>query len=475
MVKKTIMICKIFKINLKMKNYIVLFVSLLAMCHALSAQGYRRFSENTEAQTTIIRSYPMILNSVVCYSKDASSGYIELRVEDGVSGRVPVPLEYEVKDMKLFDNLLYFCGRHDIHGFIAVVDIKLIESAINTQNIFISPSYVTYSDVYVGLEKYSISSLDKLEVYTTPGATGVPPLEKANEHIIAIARNYKNAALPSSFPVHIKFNNVTPNPYGYSSGTISVEAVYNTNYYRNEVLHDVLVTNDFVSLIYSDNESYRLYKKRTTYPIATIFDTAYIYGFDQYEVLSEINGVALENNQIALSTLAVQNISSSTFEIRIRKINMPSMLMDNSQSLYLGENKQDMEMIYNKASHKIISMIPYYLPSVNSEVQSFIEIDPWNSSAYNAWAMYDNNYYSSMASANNSSFVSSFSNKWFRKLLPMNSSSSSCFSVFSIPVSLKSNLEHFERYYTTTKMNKVLSPRYLLVDIDAFNIGVDCE
>lgn len=474
------MISKIFKINLKMKNYILLFVSLLAMCHALNAQDYRRFSENTEAQTTIIRSYPMIPSSVVCYSKDASSGYIELRVEDGLTGRVPVPLEYEVKDMRLFDNLLYFCGRHVFNngscGFIAVTNINLIERMFNPQGTFLNNDVIIYTDVTINNYKNSIVSLDKLVVYSKPGSFALPPHDFANEHIVAIGHNYYNSILPNKFAVHIKYNDMYVNSIiaPISIPSVQVEMLYNQNHLGNETLEDVMVTDDYVSFIYSSGDDYVIYRKRKTLSLLNIFDSAYVYPAPQYEILSMVNGVAMDGNRIELASLAVNDINASTFEIRMRNIDLPTMAMTNSQTLFLGYQKQDMYMIYDTSSQKIVSLMYYDMIS-GGLVHTFIELMPLSSSAYNADLIYDQDMYASFDPTNMSSYVAATASKWYRKMLPMNNNQpSGCFERDSLPVGIITNLGYVVKEWDTRYLEDKLKQDWVEVEVELVENYEDC-
>ena len=410
----------------------------------IHAQNYNRFTEVSEAYTSIIRSYPLVSHAEVAYTFDENSGYIELRKGGAITGRVPVPLDYKVKDMKLYYNLLYFCGEHRSMGFIAVANLNDIFSYLTIPN---SPSTTTifYTDISIYPYREFVSSLEKLVVYKdADDPFPLYCLNHANEHVVAIGRNKDNPAYPEWHTVHIKYNTlVMGTPPAYPSNYVSIEVLCDISSPSNEQLQEVLLTDDYVALVsyrYSTDE-YILHRCEK-YNIANTFPPIYKYNAPQYEALSLIKGVAMEDNHIAVATLAAEDPIAGTFGIRIRNINLATMLMTNSQVLFLGEQKQDVEMAYNENKRKIVLMMYYLFNGNQYDMHSFFEIDPWTSFSYQSNAMYDitPTHYNSIYHSNGSYFIAASGNKWFRKNLPIAEPPNDCFNqdnLYAYPVSTK--------------------------------------
>lgn len=411
----------------------------------IQAQNYRRYTETSEAHTSIIRSYPLLNHAEVAYSLDENSGYIELRMGGTTTGRVPVPLEYEVKDMKLYYNLLYFCGKHGICGFIAVANLHDIFLYINNPVSPPSTTLISYSDISTAPDKHIVSSLEKLVVYKKENAQlPYTYINCANEHVVAIGRNETLLAYPEWLCVHIKYNNIPlyisltpPSP----PPSIDIEIFYDKTSPINEQLQEVLLTDDYVTFVsyrYSTDE-YILHRCQK-YNLYGTFSPIYKYSAPQNEALSLIKGVAMEDNHIALASLSAENTS---FGIRIRNIDLSSMLMNPSQSLPLEDQKHDVEMAYNKDQQKIVLMMYYLFNGQQNYMHSFIEIDPWTSSSYSPDVMYDLTltHYNSIYHSNGYYFIAAAGHSWFRKALPMAVPPSDCFNQDNLSATPISSLD----------------------------------
>lgn len=337
-----------------MKKIIFTLLLLIIISNTyIHAQNYRRYTEASEAYTTIIRSYPLIDHAEVAYTFDETSGYIELRNNGAITGRVPVPLEYEVKDMKLYYNLLYFCGKHKSIGFIAVANLNDILLYLNNPYYSPSSTLISYTDICVNPYKTLISSLEKLVVYEEEHDTIPDPYTYyAKEHIVAIGRNETMSIYPEWMAIHLKYNNLhITNTTPFISGfTIDVDVLFDYSSPFNEELQEVLLTDTYVTFVsyrYSTDE-YILHRCRR-YNFISTFNAIYKFSVPQNEALSQIKGVAMEDNHIALASLAAEN---NGFGIRIRNIDLATMTMNPSQSLSIGVQKHDVEMAYNKNQHK---------------------------------------------------------------------------------------------------------------------------
>lgn len=464
-----------------MKKQLFIFGFLLILIPAVCAQNYKRLSVSSNTNTTIIRSYQYLENAVVCYSKDNHSGYIEYRTEFPTTLRVPIPAEYEIKDMRIYKNLLYLCGCKGLNAFIAVMDLRYFYEAPYTT----MPPTIIYSYLNGSSEegKIHINSIEKMVVYSdNPQNPMTEPTSFANEDIVAIALNNHNPSYPQKVAIHIKFNNLGVNItslYGTALPTITLDIMYCTPMFHYMELEDVMLTENYISLVSynhtSHNEAYYINKLDIGSSISSIFNSTYIYPAPDDEALSSIKGVGLSDNHIELATLALKDAANSTFEIRMRNIALSTMQMTNSQSIYLDNYKHDIDMIFNNSTNKIVALM-YYRPStISYDVHSFFEIDPWATTSYYASTMYDFEltHYTSFDPTQSASFVASSYNKWFRKELPLNTSP--CH--FRYPVQINQiNSITFEKVdfhsYTVSFSNSL---EFLWTDIEFVNTEIDCE
>lgn len=460
-----------------MKRILTILLLTMITSTYIQAQNYRRYTETSEAHTSIIRSYPLLNHAEVAYSLDENSGYIELRMGGTTTGRVPVPLEYEVKDMKLHYNRLYFCGKHGISGFIAVANLNDIYAYITNPNNSPSTTAILYSDIVIEPYKELVSSLEKLIVYKDEDDPSQNTrLDCANEHIVAIGRNEKYSTYPEWMAIHIKYNTlyIVNNPV-YTPNYIDIEVLFDITSPYNEKFQEVLLTDDYVTFVsyrYSTDE-YILHRCQK-YNLYGTFSPIYKYSAPQNEALSLIKGVAMEDNHIALASLAAENTS---FGIRIRNIDLSSMLMNPSQSLPLEDQKHDVEMAYNKDQRKIVLMMYYLFNGQQNYMHSFIEIDPWTSSSYSPDVMYDltPTHYNSIYHSNGSYFIAAAGHSWFRKALPMAVPPSDCFNQDNLSATPISSLDKLCVTIESEWKKGVHSMSDPIVPIEVLIISTECS
>lgn len=391
-----------------------LYILLMFFCTCIFAQDYTRYSVDEQSYACIVRSCPAYyLYLEACYTKDAYSGYIELRHRNFTAGRISVPLGYDVRDMKVYKNLLYFCGRHKHCGFIAVANLHDIFSYINPTPGAPLNAAVSYADLCVG----DIESLEKIVVY--PEQSNMFPLGDANEYVAAIGKSGSQWKALS-----IKYQNLYLGPSSiFSPGTIFVNVLYETTGTYNDRLEEVLLTEDYVAFVsyrYATEEY--IIHRCDKYNLLGTYNTIYKYHAPQNEALSRITGVAMDANYIALASLAEEPVGASTFEIRIRNIDLSTMNMVGSQGIDIMEQKRDVELAYNPVTKTIIMMMYFRLYGETVDNHSFFQVDEWPTyygyyPHYSIPAIYDMvpTHYASHDNSIGSWFVAVSGNTWFHK------------------------------------------------------------
>ena len=411
-----------------------MFVNLavLASCTAIRAQHYVLYSANTGCENHIIRSCPeYTFLTEVLYTKDNVSGYMELWVDGVAACRIPVSLSYEVKDMKVYGNLLYFCGRHNSCGFIAMLNLH--DMFLHATGGGIPPTSAAIS--YTDLNPQYVSSLEKLVVYGE--GNGIPPLPLtyANEHIAAIGKG-GTGTTADWVAVHIKYNHVpvTPPPL-YLPYTIDVRVVDDNISPVGEPLAEVLLTDDYVAFVrYRHGSDEYVIHRCNKYNIVGTYNTVRRYAVPHDEVIFNLDGETLEGNNIALMTCAPHDMYYNTYEIRMRNIDLSTWTMFNSQYIPVGETKQDVAVIYNRNRRKLVSSMHYQLPDFGYDY-GLVEIDPWHSftgSSYYTYAILDPNHrvFTPMDQTWGAHFVALDNGGWLRKSLPIYSGyNGTCFNM----------------------------------------------
>ena len=284
-----------------MKKF-ALFVMLafIATDTGIWAQHYVRYSANTGCTNRIVQSCPVYTNlTEVLYTRDNVSGYLVLWVEGVAACRISVPLAYEVKDMKVYGNLLYFCGRSKPYGFIAVANLH--DMFQHAMGYGVPPSNAVVA--YTLLDNRFVSSLEKLVVYGENGVLPTFPNYNANEHIAAIGRGGSQTT-SDRVVVYIKYNNLILNPsIPFLPTVVTVEVLDDLTSPSGDPLQEVLLTDDYVAFVrFRDASSEYVIHRCDKYSLAATYNTIYKYATPAYEITSSEDAVTLENNNIALAT-----------------------------------------------------------------------------------------------------------------------------------------------------------------------------
>ena len=415
------------------KKCFSILLALMAACVCGRAQDYVRYTAETKGINHIIRSCTVYnIPTEVIYTKEDDSGYIELWVEGMGTCRIPVSLRYEVKDMKVYNNLLYFCGSHHSCGFIAVVNLH--DMFLHIQNSTTPPSdaFISYSDLYSG----HVTSLEKMVVYDIHDNAPTIPINYANQHIAAIGLSGGDITTNDWVAVHLKYNNLfldTANiPVLYD---VFYEVLINPDCPRSEPIQEVLKTENYVAFVrYRQSTNEYIIHHCNKYNIAGTYDWTYHFPAPPDEGLSPIIGTALPSNYIALATLATYQGNPSSYEIRVRTFDMAGMSVLRSQRIPTDDTVMDLKITYNLDQQKIVLSMNFLLRRSSTWVPAFLEIDPWVNTGgittYTAHAISDRSHtpFNSIDFAIGPYFVSSAENIWMRKKMPLSGLYNTCYS-----------------------------------------------
>ncbi len=407
----------------------IILLTLLAPCVSLHSQDYVRYSAETECNNVIIRSYSAFgTRNEVIYSRDPvqGQGYIELWVEGVGTCRIPVLQGYDVSDMKVYNSLLYFCGKHGSCGFIAVLNLHDMYTHVTSPTHLPANAAISYTD----LSSNQVSSLEKLVV--NGSGTSVFPNPYANEHIAAIGKKGSAIFHNDWVAVHLKYDNLFLGTSGiYSSVNVDVDVLEDFSCPASEPIQEVLLTGSYVAFVrYRQATDEYIIHRCDKYNIPGTYSTKYKYAAPHNEGVFAIKGVSLEDNHLALAAVAADADFSGTYEIRIRNIDLYTMGMVSSQRLQVDDLKQDIELIYNAYQQKIVLMADLPIYASASHLYFLVDIDPlpvfMNYNPYYYYYIadaihdYSEEYFFSLDDADGPYFVALASDIWMRKKMPFN-------------------------------------------------------
>lgn len=447
-------------------------------CTVVDAQSYVRTSEESSINNCIVKSYDYYPEYAVCYGSDGNTGYIEMRASGTNTRRIPIPLEYTVCDMKVYNHMLYFCGRHIDRGFVGIANLFQL-SQYETE----TTCYVAYMDL--DIEAYS---LDKLVVFGDDLV--VPSFSEANEHVIALASSSPNTT-KEQFLIHIKYENFymgTDNGIIYNSNNPQVHVIrindilspgiipYTPD--KEITLQELLLTDDYIAVAGYNylTDKYVIYPlKKVELATFTYNSYEYQYSCPQYEAISVIKAVSLNENNIAVASLAANN-NQDDFEIRIRNIDLNTMLMTNSQALNLGNHKNDVELAYNINQDRIILLINHMLVDEMNSASVFFEVDPWATTTQIVNAIYHPtpNPYTSIDNATTNYYTSVSNNTIFWKSLPHPTGDTECMNRIQFEFN---NIDNTPFFAILKRLEKTIPLHNLtgqFIDIVSIQNNIEC-
>lgn len=457
-----------------------ILLALTAACVCGRAQDYVRYSAETKGINHIIRSCTIYNTPTeVIYSREDDSGYIELWVEGTATCRIPVPLSYEVKDMRVYNNLLYFCGRRKPCGFIAVLDLHDMFLHNTGSSTPPSDAFISYTYLDGGL----VSSLEKMVVYDIHDQAQTIPVEYADQHIAAIGLSGWNITTNDWVAVHLKYDSL------FLDTVSSISAANYANYEvlaspdcpKSEPIQEVLKTEHYVAFVrYRQSTNEYIIHHCTKYNIAGTYNWTYHFPAPPDEGLSPIIGTVVPTNNIALATLATYQGNPSAYEIRVRTFDMAGMSVMRSQRIPTDDTVRDLKITYNKDRQKIVLSMNGLLRSASIWVPVFLEIDPWVNTGgittYTAYGICDNSHtpFNSIDFANGPYFVSSAENIWMRKKLPLSGQSNTCYSTTYFTSDTIPDLETIGYSIEPIYFPKKAEPTRQRVTIYDIQTNIDC-
>lgn len=377
---------KTFTKNIK-RN--ILIFSLLFLCTPcmLQAQYPYLFAHGggTTSSRSIVRMYDGAL--AVAYYENSTNGVLAL-VNIHTGHKIEVELDQGITcyDMSITNDTVFLCGQHvvppsNIYGCIVILPISEFYSS--TANItYFEPSYwmqsiltniVSYTDGYNGIRLACIG----FYYYNCDGSLPFPS-GLSNSYVIngPFTTCVENFALALTAP-----------PLG-GSNSAKVMRFINPTEHPDEVLQDVVATDNYVVFVGVDSETphsiiIHVCPKTNNISITPITKTVLADPFGSYTkfILNDNYGspqykvVALNEDSIAIAATH-EDYTGSQYDIHIRTIELNTMTMTHSQTIPNNNYSKFKDMTYMPDNGKL-ELLYNHNHSEYGHIDMFCRIDPY--------------------------------------------------------------------------------------------------
>ena len=308
---------------LKAKQLATLFLLVLVFfCTSASSQCESLVVEDASATGSMYSIVRYLNNTTtVGYFQDYNNGYFV--TIDIATGTISAKSKIQqsglfVSDFRILNDTVYACGKYQEHGIL----MKFHVSHIGSSNPF----------KYVLID--STTELTRMVVYNNT-ATG-------NVEIIAIGY------LEESIPPYLYHYYRVVDCKSLNNANYRVHTCYSSGIH-NERFFDIVLTENYVGLVGSIGEStisLRKASRNSTNIFTGVFDTIYVYTFQDVEPGSRLHATELKGDSIAVASYSA--VSSNQFETRIRQYNLQTMSMLFGYAIPTSTKSEPSELSYNK-------------------------------------------------------------------------------------------------------------------------------
>lgn len=380
-------------------------------------------------------------DAVVYYEKNNACWLARINTS-GVVRQIPIGQEMDVRDLRVTEKNVYFCGQYRGRAFIG--------------NISLDNFYRPFSAIvnYYVLDPDETSVLTRLVAYK----------QHSEERIAAIGRfEYVNSAYYSCS---------WPNPPITCFHSILVEGVFRQNSLpsfemialysstNHECLNEVIATRNYVAVVGINNEKLTIHRCKKDQVIQT-FDQYYSYSFYDQEGLSPFVGCSMPFDSIAIASMSSDCLVGG-YETRLRTFDLVSMR--NVQAQSIGRHEKS---------------VPYeitYLPRYQTVVMSHEEFDPITGTLYTPFIYWKPNHpsigfinkicdqtsrfaFASISYLGSEHYIAAGGDYWMMKHLPSTNLYGNCYNVDYIRVATILTLFEISKVYSWTP--KVLAYSHL--------------
>lgn len=381
------------------------------------------------------------------YYRDATTGYVSLCDIYSNMRTIPLAPSFIAHDMEIANGYLFLCGEIGSSACLASVKIS------DLQNPSCNVSYQTAS---IPVDK---SFFSRMVAYNDPsnGSTKVIAIGMSQNLSGALPQIWNNPAIPTAFASYIlsTYYDLCPSYCLYCELNFIVEFTdpqnatsavpYNFlavhNKYHDELIYEVVKTDNkvvFAGRTMSDLGIMSLHICNPSSVIST-FGTYYYYSLNNADVAECYRGCHMKKDTLALVSFGY-SADLLTHQTHLKVIDASSTVMTCSQSFDSdGDYKTCTDdVVYTPEKNLLTVLQEQAFPTGSGSFYShFINLEPYNTSAYNADALMEmtNKCYNSLDRyTDNERYLASGGDYVLAKKASYSPVSASCYRETRIPV-----------------------------------------
>ncbi|MBR3488471.1 MAG: hypothetical protein IKH33_04070 [Bacteroidales bacterium] len=359
--------------------------------------------------TSIVRHFDE--QRAVVYYEEGGRGYVSLvNVVSNTTSTVPLDAGYLMNDMCIMNDSVFLCGQYinstTHYGCIVTMNLNAFGSG-SVLTTYFQPSYwvrmnlkrikgfeYTYSS---GLQRAKFLLVADIE-YACDGSEPFP--------LYYFSHKYTYPGDPSMCTVNAVLEESYPFTVTGSYGTTQKVLRVTSPYDHIEIIHDVVVTDNYVAFVGLQVDS--LYKitlhicdkginiLSSNYsavpPQLSDFDNYYVYPLGKNIGNPFYRACALGGDKIAIVTQDEMN--TATNEITVRTIDLVTHTMTYSQELYCLSHPDLKDIAYIPDLQKLVLLQHSFFRPTSSYEDIFCLVDPLaTSSSYSLPGITDNVYH----------------------------------------------------------------------------------
>lgn len=453
---------------MKEKTFLILWLLFLGILVSPSAWGqyFNYASAYTGNQTTDYQSLIRKIDdtsALVCFYDDSVNQYAIARVGLSLSCRKAIlPMGCTVNDMRITGDDVYFCG--SLYATPIIGHIKL--SSFWTPNRTFTLFKVTNSFA---------TNLHRMAAYTIDG----------KQKVVIVGDVIFTDNSPFSCPYDTTYYDPSLGDsvhyyYHYCLHTIILEVDFiGANHLldryvsttivpsHRELITEVIETENYVAFVghYTDHHTTIIHRCPKN-DVLNNFDGYHwcFWGIDEGH--SRFRGCLMKGDTIAVSSMSTfyDSYGVQQFSTNIRVFDIASTNVTNTHALRvpLNTKTEPLDLMYMPKDHRLVLLQDIKLPSLSSDQNTFVHIDPYMVTAHNAKCWYEAYWQKSfncLCRLNDTIYLASGGEYWCMKDIdPL--ISDSCYKTDVVNV-IPINKEHFaselDRYYKNSDIVDSLS------------------
>lgn len=408
--------------------------------------GRRYFYSNDSALVRFNSDTSLLLYYHLPYAKEIA--YIR---DDGSMRRTSINTRFSMHDMAVTGNYLFLCGKDHLTGNAVLGSMKISSGAITFHVIDIPTPYngSCFTDIVAYQTSPGVYKVVLLG-YSDYYSSGYPCIIENN--CPSALSNFVQQPNYSTYTMQFVMEIVTTDPFSTPS-TCSIKAVRDR--FHNEILHDVVLTDNYVSFIgMKDDQNQRslTIHRCSRNAVLADFDSYYYYPYAS-EKYFWLDPIGCQTKEDTLAIAALGDDMGQGYSTQIRLFDLASMDMTVSQMFtYKPFKPFPLDLIYTPSSQTLILLQYAEIPGTIDKTV-FYNLKPYNANpTYMIQLHYDNNigdrsFFSMDRHPDGNHFASSGGDYLFLKKSTITNDNATCYNtlkqlVYNYQPTLKKQATH---------------------------------